>query len=295
VYLLKLALRPWRIAPWSQVFSAMAVGFLLLLAGFLTWMERGLKPVVARLQGEQVITAYLDPSLEPKDEQRVTDEIRTSLAASRRAADVEITLVGARDFVNRLQAHYPELSRELGGLPPSESAAVVPRYVSVTGLLSQASLEGVRKIPGVESAESSSDRHQHIVGAFRALRWVSRLLVVGLCLALLTGLIHLSRMNSYLHRDALALLRLWGAGGATLRTPSLLSGFWVGLAGGAIALFGWIGGGSWLALQLRALSPMLREMPEPGWLVGAALLCAGAMIGVVAGALGSPRGGEGAA
>lgn len=265
----------------------MAVGFLLLLAGFLTWMERGLKPVVARLQGEQVITAYLDPALDPKDERRVTDEIRTSLSSI--GSVPEIAFIGAKEFVGRLEAHYPELSRELGALTSAESASVVPRYVSITGLFPASALDTVKSVQGIESAESSRDRYQHITGAFGALRWVARLLVVGLCLALLTGLIHLSRMNSYLHRDALALLRLWGAGGMTLRTPGLISGLWVGLAGGVVALVGWLSGGKWLAHQLLTLSPMLREMPDPSWVAGVALLGAGILIGVVAGALGSPR------
>ena len=83
--LLKLALRPWRLAPYSQFFSAFAVAFLLLLAGLLFWMQQGLKPVLVRLQQEQVITAYLGPSIDPKSDNQVIDQIQLALERIRRA------------------------------------------------------------------------------------------------------------------------------------------------------------------------------------------------------------------
>jgi cell division protein FtsX len=286
---LRLSLRPWRLAPLSQVFSAVAVGFLLLLAGFLFWMERGLKPVVHRLEREQVITAYLDPAVDAKDEGALVDSIRTAVGAH-----AEVKLVGAPQFVADLRAQYPELARELEDLG-GELGAVVPRFVSATGVLPGPALDRVRAIKGVEAAESSRERHQHVVGAFVALRWVARLLVAGLCLALFTGLLHLARMNSYLHQDALALLRLWGAGGVALRAPALVSGLGVGILGGLVALLAWVTGGVWLAGQLRALSPMLRDLSLPSANLGLALLFVGAALGVLAGALSRIPGGASSA
>ena len=141
---------------------------------------------------------------------------------------------------------------------------VVPRYISISGILPDNSVSRIKAITGVESAESSKDRYAHVVGAFRALRWMSRLLCVGLAVALLTGLIHLARMNSYLHRDSLSLLRHWGAGEATLKAPAIISGLAVGALGGAMASEGWIVVGGWFAHEIRALSPMLRELPGRG-------------------------------
>jgi hypothetical protein len=66
MYLLKLALRPWRLAVFSQFFSGIAVGFLLLMMGFLYWIEEGLKPVMEHLRKEQVVTAYLDSTVSSK-------------------------------------------------------------------------------------------------------------------------------------------------------------------------------------------------------------------------------------
>ncbi len=286
MYLLKLALRPWRLAPLSQVFTALAVGLLLLLCGFMIWMERGLKPVVARLQSEQVITAYLEGNLEPADHSQIVDSIRTAVGA--RAVDVKA--VEAQDFVKELQPQYPELARELRELGGQSLSLIVPSYVSISGTVPEGTLEAVRRIPGVESAESSKDRFHHIVGAFKALRWVARILAAGLLLALLTGLIHLSKMNSYLHREPVSLLRLWGAGPWAMRAPALLSGLMIGASGGAIAALGWVVCGGWLAGQIRALSPMLNELQAPPVAVAAAAMCAiGIVSGLIAGvSIGNP-------
>ena len=281
MFLLKLSLRPWRLAPLSQLFSAVAVGFLLVLAGFMFWMERGLKPVVMRLEHEQVITAYLDASVDPKDEHAIADQIRVAVGAR----PAEVRLVDSNEFVGELRDHYPELSKELENFG-GEMNTFIPRYVSVAGMFPAAAVDKVKIIPGIESAETSAARFRNVAGAFAALRWVARLLGVGLVLALFTGLIHLARMNSYLHQESLTLLRLWGAGPWTLRAPALLSGIWVGTAGGAIALGGWLLGARFLATHIRELSPLLRELPMPTLLVGVMLLVSGATSGLLAGIIG---------
>lgn len=284
--LLKLSLRPWRLAPYSQLFSGLAVGFLLVLAGFLLWMQQGLKPVLARLQNEQVITAYLDPSVEPSDEAKVVDSIRTNLGAQGvRAPQVDIELVDQKQFVDRLKQTYPELAQELEDLG-GEMAAVVPRYVAVSGIFPDTVLGSIKAVPGVESAETSKDRHRQVLSAFSTLSWVVRVLVVGLALALFTGLIHLSRTNAFLHRDVMGILRLWGAHEWMLKVPALLSSLSVGLLGGTVASITWFALGGWLSRNVKALSPMLRDLPMIESATSVQLLIAGAMIGLMAGVFG---------
>src|SRR5437016_5427747 len=109
MYLLKLALRPWRLAPFSQIFSSIAVGFLLLLVGFLFWMQQGLRLVVLRMQGEQVVTAYLDSTVLSKDESRLVESIRNALGSQ---SGIEIKVVTAPQFVSAVKNQYPDLGRE---------------------------------------------------------------------------------------------------------------------------------------------------------------------------------------
>lgn len=291
MYLLRLAVRPWKAAGVSQVISALAVGFLLCLCGFLVWLQSGLGPIVGRMQSEQVITAYLSPDLEEREQAGVIDSIRVSLGAQSAtpslAKEIEVRMIEPSQFLNGMKAGFPELVRELEDLG-SEAATVVPKFVSVSGALPPDSIERVRRVKGIESAETSRDKIKQTIGAFQALRWISRLLIGGLCLALLAGLVHLARLNSQLQSDATSLLRLWGANEFTLRLPSALSGATVGLAGGLIGSVSWLFWGSWLVRHVRSLSPFLHEIsPMNGGGIALFLLLAGVLIGAASGLFGS--------
>lgn len=290
MYLLKLALRPWRLALWSQLFSGMAVGFLLLLIGFLFWIDRGLKPVVARLQGEQVVTAYLDSTISSKNEKfavdKIVDKIRVALGSESTTHGPEIKFVSSAQFIDLIKNQYPDLGRELEDLG-QEMEQIVPRYISISGMLPDSLMEKVKNISGMEFVESSKDRHRLTVGAFSVLRWVVRILMIGIGLSLLTGLIQLSRMNAYLQSESLHLLRFWGADHPTLIIPGMVSGLLVGLLGGGIALSGWVTIGHWLIHHVRSLSIFLKGMPLVSAKFQLALLVIGALMGLLAGVLGT--------
>jgi cell division protein FtsX len=289
MYLLRLGLRPWRVATLSQAISAAAVGLLLCLCGFLYWLQSGLNPMLGRMQSEQVITAYLSPELEEHEQGKVIDQIRTSLGAHAESAGggIDVKFVEPSAFLGNIKTQFPELARELEGLG-SEVGTVIPRYVSVSGYLNDGAVDKVRAIKGIESAETSKDRLKQVIGAFQALRWMARLLAGGLCLALLTGLIHLARMNSQLHSDAVSLLRLWGATEISLRLPSILSGASVGLLGGILGTFAWMFWGTWLIRHVRAISPLLHELPVAATSgIAFLLLMGGLMIGALSGLLGA--------
>lgn len=291
MYLLKLSMRPWRRSPYSQIFTSVAVGVLLFLAGFLFWMQKSLAPVIDRLQNEQVITAYLDPSLEAKGEAQIVDMIRTTLGSH---AQADIELVQSEKFIEHLSGEYPELAHELEDLG-SEMQTIIPRYVSISGILPANTVGEIRQIRGVQGAESSTDRFQNVIGAFRALKWIATLLTLGLGLALSTGLIHLGRTNAYLHQDASALMKLMGASQGVLRTPGLVSGLLVGFFGGALAGGAWLGIGLTMTHHVRSLTPMLRYMTESTPEFALALLALGVMMGGISGIVGNLLGGSGGA
>lgn len=279
--MLKLAMRPFRLTPWSQLSSALTAVVLLVLSGFLFWLEQGLAPVIRHLQKEQVITAYLSPQLEKTAESRLVDSIKTSLGSS-----AEVRRVGSQEFIAAVKPHYPELSRELESLG-EEANHLIPRYVSISGVFEDQTVQAIRGMFGVESIETSKDRYQNIVGAFQALRWVSRLMIAGLGLALLTGLVHLVRTNRSVQVEAMTLLRLWGANEWMIRLPSILSACWVGVLGGVVSGVIWHFFGAQIAAQIKSLSPMLGAMPLPHfyteWLLG----FFGTFLGLISGILAS--------
>lgn len=278
MYLLKLSFRPWRSAFWSQLFTALTMGFLLCLAGVLSWFEAGLAPIVDRLNGEQVITAYLSPEVSMKDEAAIADAVRVSLGAQAESADLRV--VGQEKFVDQVRRDYPELAVELENLG-NEMSALVPTYISVAGTFDENTVSKIRKIPGVESAESSQDRFGHIAAAFSALRWVARILIAGLMLAILTGLLHLARINSHVFQDAFRILKLWGAGQMMARLPALISGLTVGLLGGVLASIGWLVAARGISTQVQAISPLFIEIPAPEAHLAFLLAAVGAGFGLL--------------
>ena len=276
MYLLKLALRPWKISAMSQLFSSLAVGLLLVLASFLMWFGRGLEPVLDRLQNRQVITAYLESAVEEKDETRVMDSIKVTLGDH----PVEVRAVAPGEFVKSLDENYPELTKEIESMG-QEMNQIVPRYISITGYVPEGTVDQIKAINGVESVDSSRDRYMPIVGTFKALQWVAKVLTLGLTIALLTGLAQLSRLNAGVHREALGMMRQWGATPLQLRMPGLLSGMSVGAVGGAIAGLSWIVASQWFAVQIITFSPLLKGISAPSAGVGVLLIFVGAAFGTI--------------
>ena len=181
---------------------------------------------------------------------------------------------------------YPNLSKELEKLG-EEINEVVPRYISISGIFPSSVLDSIKKLPGIESVESTKDRYRYVVSVLQTLRWVIRILMVGVSIALFTGLIHLSKMNAYLHQEALNLLRFWGASRSVLLLPGMISGLVVGILGGGIAWGGWATLGMSLARHVRSLSTLFKTLPLNSPYTAIALLIAGGVMGQMAGTLGA--------
>ena len=279
MYVLKIALRPWRRAPLSQIFSTMAVGVLLFLVGLSLWVERGLGPVLKKVQSEHVVTVYLDHSAAGMDERKITDSIRIAVGSS---ALTEFGFTGTNGFMEKVKEQYPDLGAKLESLG-SEADAVVPHFVTIAGDIQDSAVERIRGIQGVESVESSKNRYYHIAGALGALNWISKFVAIGLCIALLTGLVHLARVNRHFHADAVGVLRLWGAGFLQLRLPGMISGGLVGGAGGILAASAWLGAGVWLGRQLQAFSPLFVDVPIATSTLAVKMMLIGLVLGCFSG------------
>lgn len=287
MYLLNLSLRPWKMAPFSQLLSAVAVGFLLILSCSLFWMQTSLKPLISKLKAEQVVTIYLSNLGPQQTEAQWIDKIQMNLGSHSQA---EVKYVGISDFISLIHQQYPSLARELEDLG-QEVQQVVPRYISIAGILSTSAVEALKKMPGIENIESSQDRYHHIVGAFSVLRWIAKILIVGVCFALLVGMVHLSRINAHLHRDVLKLLRYWGAGRWTLMLPGVIAGASVGFLGGLLAGLAWVSLGKVFIFYVQSLSEMFTLLPETQTPFAWILVLTGTLLGVLSGMLGRSSGG----
>ena len=287
--LMGLALRPWRLSPFSQAFSAVALAFMLTLGAFLLMFEIELRPALRNLAHDQVLTAFIDSTLPAGAEERLADQIRITLGAK----DVEVRGVGTTQFLEMLKPAYPGLAQDVESLG-AEGKDLVPRHVLIAGVLPPKAEEEVKAAPGVVSVESSRGRYQQAISAYQAVLRIGRWMFMGILLALTCGLFHLGRLNAQMHSESLQLMRLWGAHPALLRVPPALSGLVVGTSGGLLAWMVWRFVFPGLFEQLGRLSIVFQGMGFQNavslgpWLALMGIVL-GAMTGLAAVLLRSPQ------
>lgn len=284
--LIKIVLRPWRLAPFSQTVSLLSAGLLVFLSTFLLWIDFGMDPVVGSMEGRQVITAFLSPKVSDQDQKEVVDSIRVLVGSAPENQSAKIETRDAAELLGELRQRYPHLADELDSLG-DERRMIVPRLVSITGKFSSEWIDRLKTSPGIESVETSIEKTQSTLGAFRSLRWISRVLVLFLTLSLITVLFHLCRLNFSMQLDAVRVLSMLGANRFWIRFPNLVLGFFVGLSGSVFALLLWSTLGDRFLNQLQLFSPSLSLMGTPGFGFKISILAFGALVGAVIGVLGS--------
>ena len=280
MFILKLALRPWRQSPFNQIFSFFSLGVLLFFGSFLFWIQDSMGPVISQLQTDQVWTAYLKPSVLRKDEDHVVDSIKIALGAAA-VRDTEVQLTTMDQFVDQLKVQYPDLVQELLNVG-TDAEQIIPRYVTIAGSLPKALYPVIKALPEIENVATSEHRFKHTIGAFITIRWIVRLLFLGLTLVALVGLMHLARLHQIHFSETLSLLKLWGASGVTLKLPALISGLVIGVLGGLFAAITWSILGGTLVTHVKSFSPVFKTMSHPITLGFGVLI-----LGIILGALSS--------
>jgi cell division protein FtsX len=262
--LLKLSLRPWFQAFWTQILCALAVGILLFLGAVFGALSLGLEPVLVRAESQELLTVVLDSTQNLDQEKKTLDDIRTTLGSAPQAV-----FTGPQDFIERLGKQDPDLVHEI--LQLGENAmSVVPRFVTITGFSSKSESIAdkrldLKAIAGVESVEDSKSQFIHIAQVLRNLQWGARALGLGVVLTLFCLLIVLARLNEQFFVGSLRVLKLWGAPYWVLILPAILSMLSVGLLGGGAAYLAWRGLGPEAIAQFQSFSPLLSEI-EIQWI-----------------------------
>jgi cell division transport system permease protein len=146
--------------------------------------------------------------------------------------------------------------------------------------------ESLRGMPGVGDVLVDQERLENIQRMARMLR--SALGTLGLVLLLAAGFAtgNVIRMSILAREEEITIMRLVGASEGFIRTPLLLEGACLGLAGSLLALLGLFS--LWLPLSrgLGGLSPMLVELARLGFFsLGSMVLLT--FVGAATGALGA--------
>lgn len=261
MYLLRLVLRPWRAAPFLQLTFSGSLGFSLFLLCFLIWFHQSLSPVLNRIHNGKVLTVFLEAnresaSIAATEPHPIEDKIRMAVGAQR---NVQIKSVGSSQFLKDLKQDFPDLSDELESLG-AEAESLLPRYISVTGSLDEDAASRIQKIPGVSSVEVARAGYTQGSEAFFTLRWILRVVIVGIFMAFGLGWILWMRHQLGVNDDVFDFFKLWGASYWQVKLPSLLIGAFSGLimGGGAAGLLLLVG--PKVLSQIQNLSPLLKEL-----------------------------------
>ncbi len=284
MFALKLALRPWRLQPLSQILSFATLGVLFLLAGFFASLATAIPELRRGLEGDQIASVFLDPGSEPANLDSVRDQIRLSLGSS----PVRIAYVDADAFLATVQQNQPDLAKEVAALG-NEKDWVTPRHFSIRGSIGEKLIDRLRAIPGVESVAYSARRFQPIVENLTAIAWLSRVLFSAIALAMLAVLILLGRLNSGIFAEAEHLVSQMGGSAWQARFPARLNPILLSSAAGLGAGLCFLKLSPWFAAKMVTLSPFFAGLGTTAPLVSSPMLLAlGLGVGLVAFFL-SPR------
>ena len=264
----------------QYVLAVLTLASGLLLAGGGLLLVESLDRFVGRLEGMAKVVAYAA-------EGRSLDESELRLKRDPRFR--EVRRVSAEENRKRFLA----ATREAGMLLEGAGQDALPESLELTlrpdlavGSRAVEVGESLRGMPGVGDVLVDQERLENIQRMARMLR--SALGTLGLVLLLAAGFAtgNVIRMSILAREEEITIMRLVGASEGFIRTPLLLEGAFLGLAGSLLALLGLFS--LWLPLSrgLGGLSPMLVELARLGFFsLGSMVLLT--FVGAATGALGA--------
>lgn len=257
MFALKLALRPWKLQPLSQILTFLTVGIMLLLAGFFGTLATNLPEIRDRLAGDHVASVFLDPAMEIANLDSIRDQIRISLGSS----PVKMSYVDSDAFLLSIQAAQPELAKEIAAMG-SEKDWIAPKYFSLRGTLDDRQIDRLKNIPGVEAVSFSAKRFKPIVDNLAAIEWLSRVLFASIVFAMVSVLALLGRLNSAIFTEAEAIIAQMGGNAWQARFPSRLNPFLLAGGAGIVATLFFVKLSPWFTTKMATLSPFLAGMDD---------------------------------
>jgi cell division transport system permease protein len=252
----------------------------LLLAGGGLLLVESLDRFVGRLEGMAKVVAYASDG-------HTLDETAAKLKRDPRFRDVR------RMSAEENRKQFLSATREAGLLLDSAGKDALPESLELTlrqdlttGGRAVEVGESLRALPGVGDVLVDQERLENLQRMARMLR--SALATLGVVLLLAAGFAtgNVIRMSILSREEEITIMRLVGASEGFIRTPLLLEGAFLGLAGSLLALLGLFG--LWLPVSrgVGGLSPMLVELARLGFFSWFSMLLL-AFVGATTGALGA--------
>ena len=264
----------------QYLLAVLALASGLLLAGGGLLLVESLDRFAGRLEDMAKVVVYAA-------EGKTLDEAEARLRRDPRFRDVR------RVSAEENRARFRSTTREAGLLLDSAGQDALPESLELS--LRKDLAEGgkamevgasLKAMPGIGDVLADQERLEQIQRMARMFR--SALASLGVVLLLAAGFAtgNVIRMSILAREEEIAIMRLVGASESFIRTPLVLEGALLGLAGSLLAMLGLFG--LWLPVSrgLGGLSPLLVDLARLGFfsLGSMALL---AFVGAATGAIGA--------
>ena len=264
----------------QYLFAILTLASGLLLAGGGLLLVESMDRFVARLEGMAKVVAYAA-------EGRTLEEAEARLKRDPRF------LVVQRVSAEENRKRFLTATREAGVLLDSAGPDALPESLELslrkdlvtTGKGVEVG-ESLKALPGVGDVLVDQERLVNLQRMARMLR--SALTTLGVILLLAAGFAtgNVIRMSILAREEEITIMRLVGASEGFIRTPLLLEGAMLGLAGSLLAILGLLG--LWLPLSrgVGHVSPLLVELARLGFFSWGSMILL-AFLGGATGALGA--------
>jgi cell division transport system permease protein len=227
VYALSQAMRAIR-SNWVATMATITTMTLSLtiLAGFsLTTLN--LNRLLAGLQDELEITAYLSDAAEPS---LILDQVRSWPEVDGRTVAFVPKDQGLQELVSELPALQRAADLVANPLPDRIDLRLIDPA------LTPSIAARLRALPGVEAVEDGSSAVETFLALSDALRVVGYILIIILLVSSLLAIINSIRAAITARRNEIEVMRLVGATRGFIRAPFLIEGFLLGLISAVVSL-----------------------------------------------------------
>ncbi|MBN22566.1 MAG: hypothetical protein CL678_14885 [Bdellovibrionaceae bacterium] len=256
-HLIRIGLRPWKQAFWSQWIASLGMGVLLFGGGYSYWIFTSIPPLMKNLGEQELVMAYLNPDVNDQSALQLIAKMRSQFGSS-----LEMGYVSASDFLKKMKANNSSLIQELSYFG-EEMDELIPRYIYMNGVFTPSMKNFIQSLVEVESVDSTGDRYQSTIQTFLILERFSVAAVLILFLTIASILFHLMKTNANLLKDSISMVRLMGGSYFQSRIPGLVTGGLIGLFSGLTAGILWIYAGGAFYRLVRELSPAFQMLPGP--------------------------------
>jgi len=277
MYLIRLAFRPWRMAPGTQILTTLTLGGVLFFSSFFLWAYFTISPVAEKVKKEQVVTAYFEQNMNTSQEGDIVRSIQSVVGSG-----VELSVTSPQQFLKEIEVLYPNLRKELLTLG-NEVNSVLPKFVSVSGDIPQSVISSIESIPLVSHVETSVDRYKPIIKLFSLIKVASGWVSITLLFVFLASLFLLLVINRSYYSKAIEVFQQMGGDGLINSLPGIFSGASTGFLAGLISGVLWIFTFPFISKTIISVSPLLSDIALPLYSVAFYQIVIATLLGSVVG------------